>query len=69
MEDFGARPENSLDTCLNELNKSDIYIGIIGMNYGSIYNNEKKKVVTLKKLESHTLRLSMRRLFLMRNLR
>jgi hypothetical protein len=36
MEEFGARPEDSLTTCLNEVEQSDIYIGIIGVRFGSI---------------------------------
>lgn len=36
MEKFGARPEKPLETCLKEVEKSDIFIGIIGMRYGSV---------------------------------
>ena len=36
MEQFGARKDCSLVTCLKEVFKSDIYIGIIGVRYGSI---------------------------------
>lgn len=36
MEDFGARSETPLETCLIELEQSDIYIGIIGFRLGSI---------------------------------
>ena len=36
MEAFGARKSNPLDTCLDEINSSDIYLGIISMSYGSI---------------------------------
>lgn len=35
MEEFGARKSTILQTCLNELELSDIYIGIISMCYGS----------------------------------
>ena len=35
MEDFGARTEPPLVTCMHELAKSDIYLGILSMNYGS----------------------------------
>jgi len=36
MEAFGAQKIKPLDTCLHELEKSNIYIGIISMCYGSI---------------------------------
>ncbi|PSR55324.1 hypothetical protein AHMF7605_18335 [Adhaeribacter arboris] len=35
MEQFGARKSDPLTTCLSEVEQSDIYIGIIGMRYGS----------------------------------
>lgn len=36
MEKFGARPEKPLQTCLKEVEESEIFIGIVGMRYGSI---------------------------------
>lgn len=36
MEAFGARQSTPLDTCIEELKSSDIYIGIISMCYGSV---------------------------------
>lgn len=36
MEAFGARKSNPLETCLDEINSSDIYLGVISMCYGSI---------------------------------
>lgn len=36
MEAFGARKSNPLETCLKEIEESDIYIGVISMCYGSI---------------------------------
>jgi len=39
MENFGAHPESPLETCLSELKKSRIYIGIIGMRYGSLHTS------------------------------
>lgn len=39
METFGARTEPPLETCLNNLRKSQIYLGILGMRYGSVYQN------------------------------
>jgi len=35
MEQFGARKSDPLTTCLTEVEQSDIYVGIIGMRYGS----------------------------------
>lgn len=35
MEQFGARKSDPLTTCLTEVELSDIYVGIIGMRYGS----------------------------------
>lgn len=35
MEQFGARKSDPLTTCLSEVEQSDIYVGIIGMRYGS----------------------------------
>jgi Domain of unknown function (DUF4062) len=37
MEAFGARKETSLDTCLIELEQSNIYVGIIGFRLGSVH--------------------------------
>ena len=36
MEEFGARSESALETCLNEVERSDIYVGLIGFKFGSI---------------------------------
>ncbi len=36
MEAFGARSSAPLDICIEQVCESDIYIGIIGMRYGSI---------------------------------
>lgn len=42
MERFGARKDNPLTTCLSEVEKSDIFVGIVGFRYGSIDPNTKK---------------------------
>jgi len=39
MERFGARTETPLETCLAEVEQSQIYVGIIGTRYGSIDPN------------------------------
>jgi hypothetical protein len=38
METFGARTEKSRITCIEEVTTSEIFIGIIGMCYGSKMN-------------------------------
>jgi hypothetical protein len=35
MEDFGAQPETPLDVCLAILNECDMFVGIVGWQYGS----------------------------------
>lgn len=35
MEYFGALPESPLEECLKAVRRSDIYVGLIGMRYGS----------------------------------
>jgi len=42
MEQFGARKSTPLKTCLSEVEQSDIYVGIIGMRYGSEEPNSGK---------------------------
>src|SRR5690606_18535532 len=36
MEQFGARTETPLQTCLLEVEQSDIYVGIIGFRLGTV---------------------------------
>lgn len=48
MEKFGARSENPLSTCMSELEKAQVYIGIIGMRYGSIEPESKKSFTLLE---------------------
>jgi hypothetical protein len=40
MEFFGARPNRPIETCLQEVRSSDIFVGIVGHRYGSIVPNE-----------------------------
>jgi hypothetical protein len=35
MEQFGAQKTTPLETCISEVEQSDIYVGILGMRYGS----------------------------------
>ena len=36
MEFFGARPEQPIDVCLEEVRKSDLLVVIVGLKYGSL---------------------------------
>src|SRR4051812_46232729 len=48
MEEFGARSTNALDTCLSEIEQSDIYVGIIGMRFGTEDKTTKKSYTQLE---------------------
>ena len=48
MERFGARKESPLKTCITECQLSDIYIGILGMRYGSIDGSSGKSYTFLE---------------------
>tara|TARA_R110002167_G_scaffold301029_1_gene505300 strand:- start:2243 stop:3262 length:1020 start_codon:yes stop_codon:yes gene_type:complete len=48
MEKFGARKESPLDTCLKEVARSDIYIGIIAQRFGSIEPKSGKSYTQLE---------------------
>jgi len=48
MEKFGARKESPLETCLSEVEISDIYIGIIAFRLGSIDQNSRKSYTRLE---------------------
>lgn len=48
MEIFGARSEEPLDTCLDEVSKCNVFIGILGMRYGSIHVESGKSFVQLE---------------------
>lgn len=48
MEQFGARKSNPLATCISEVEQSDIYVGIIGMRYGSEEPNTGKSYTQLE---------------------
>ena len=50
MEEFGARTAGALDTCLAEVEQSDVYVGIIAYRLGSI-DPESKKPFTLLEYE------------------
>lgn len=48
MEKFGARKEDSLTTCLKEVENSDIFILIVGMRFGSIDKKSQKSYTWLE---------------------
>lgn len=48
MEKFGARKSSPLETCLDEVTKSDIFICIIGFRFGSIEKTSKKSFTQLE---------------------
>jgi hypothetical protein len=45
MEVFGARTEEPIETCLSEVEKCEVFIGILGMRYGSIDTKTGKSFV------------------------
>ncbi|MFC1733592.1 DUF4062 domain-containing protein [candidate division KSB1 bacterium] len=57
MEQFGARKEDSLTVCLKEVEQSDIYLGIIGFNYGSVDRKTRKSYTQLE--YEHALKLDL----------
>lgn len=48
MEYFGADSRTSLDTCLSNVRASKAYIGIIGMQYGSVHDKLNKSYTQLE---------------------
>jgi hypothetical protein len=48
MEIFGARTAEPIQTCIEEVKKSRIFIGILGMRYGSIDNESGKSFVQIE---------------------
>lgn len=48
MEKFGARKDTPIDTCLKEVELSDIYVGIIACRLGSIEEKSKKSITRLE---------------------
>ncbi len=48
MEIFGARTTEPIQTCVEEVKKSNIFIGILGMRYGSIDSESGKSFVQIE---------------------
>ena len=57
MEQFGARDESPLETCLNEVRKCKLYVGIFAMRYGSIPDGYDKSMTELEYDEAQRLGL------------
>lgn len=56
MEKFGARKEDSLTTCLKEVEKCNIFILIVGMRFGSIDRKSQKSYTWLEYEKANELR-------------
>ena len=48
MEYFGSTPQKPLETCLSELGECRLFIGIIGMKYGSVNEEENKSFTQIE---------------------
>lgn len=48
MEKFGARKDTPLNTCIKEVSRTDIYVGVILHRLGSIETNTKKSYTQLE---------------------
>jgi hypothetical protein len=48
MEQFGARKETPLETCITEVEQSDIYVGLIAFRLGSIEEGSGKSYTQLE---------------------
>ncbi|MFA4875871.1 MAG: DUF4062 domain-containing protein [Methanoregula sp.] len=48
MENFGSRTESPLHTCLNEVRLCKIFIGLLGMKYGSIDKSSEKSFIEIE---------------------
>ena len=48
MKQFGARTESPLETCMAELDQSDIYVGIIGPRFGTLDTETGKSYTQLE---------------------
>lgn len=57
QESFGARDQKPLETCLEEVRKSNVFILIIGMKYGSVEKGVNKSFVELEYEEANKLGL------------
>jgi hypothetical protein len=56
MEKFGARQSAPLDTCLEEVTNSDIFVGIISFRFGSLEKMTKKSFSQLEYEKAYALK-------------
>ncbi len=52
MEYFGSKPENSLSVCLAQVRECKVFIGILGMRYGSVDEDSGLSFSQLEYLEA-----------------
>lgn len=57
MEFFGARPQTPIETCLEEISKSDLIILIIGNKYGSLIPNWPEEISFSQAEYKHAMKL------------
>src|SRR5258708_954386 len=57
MEFFGSRSEAPRDVCLQEVHKSDVYVGILGSRYGSIDEVSSVSYTEMEYAAAHSLGL------------
>lgn len=57
MEFFGALPDTPKEECLRLVRASNIFVGIIGMRYGSVDNADGKSMTQLEYEEAQAVRL------------
>jgi hypothetical protein len=55
MEQFGARTEAPLQTCLAEVEQSDVYVGIIAFRFGSMERRSGKSFTQIEYEHAHQL--------------
>ncbi len=48
MEEFGARKSSPLETCLEEVTQSDIFVCLIGFRFGSLHQEKSKSYTQLE---------------------
>ena len=51
MENFGTRSESPFQTCLNEVRLCKIFIGVLGMKFGSIDRSNDKSLLKISNLD------------------
>src|ERR1700691_2439651 len=57
MEHFGSRPGRPVEECLKVVQSCDLYVGVIGMRYGSVPDGYDKSMTHLEYDEAQKLGL------------